>query len=1035
MNFDTEFYIAGENLLRYSNADNKLYDGYKIHWTPDLGNLFVNFNKNTEYIFNFSQAISFDLIKIYLIPTANYSKFGTTMSYDNVNNTYWLPYVRIYYSTDGTNFVEITSSNAVSITNWFQYYNAGYQPYIGNNDYGWINNSCGFIALKLNSTISNVLKIKISFNRNTTFLNDYKVCEIELKQLKKFKIREFNLNSENEVINNSFNKSEIFLKIDDLDFTLFNFADASNEIFGKINKDGTDYFLSNLIINSFEIDSVSKNATLQLIPYWQVNLSKGIDYNSPILTSRKYYPNDVIDLLLLMANLPSYMRGNWYGLFTPCDYYPDKENNILTELEDFLEANRQIFMTVDYKSCPVFYSRGYETYQTVSKTSEQYIEIPANSAEDYTPFSFNYFFNDRNFFETFVSQDIIHDYRNIQVYNQKIKHNIKKKRKKYLLGLINEVKRREIITETINEIQEISTPSEKETIKLVEWGSFNSIPSSYYTARDRCLSTQKLTIRCLSVPNNQVDTSRFVDENFFSGDTNRMFCFCELYLPAFTQNFYTTIQSIDIKYKDVRGEINFNQPLNTNFKYALNYNYNANNYDMVYVIYLKLFYNSPNADLLVGLYLRDKATGRLSYISRQRFNQDVDPRYRNFFQNLITGYSSATCEFSINVLTGNNYIPSPEVIIKDGYYPNQNLNFIMVQKMKLSGIKRVLSSDTFPSNYANYISIREWKGCEFSNLQINYVNAEYNVLYKANKDFQELNENLPMINVDYPVQSQDIIFAYILKNVYPYYSGIKLWFIKSIDETINFNYSNPTNYIEKYSKNLNYAKAINDLGREFIVSRLNVIKNVFSKNEEIFTQDITLKSNDIFHHIEEKKEILLPESFICFLQIKDKTYFFNQGSGTINDGTNYFDWAFSIERYRFRFYLKNLNTFDMVAKLNIFYKKFSLIQEDNFIVYDDLVKKYGYIENEIVGKIFNFSQVWYCKKFFDFYNQTAMFTMRDIIFEGDLGIWFNNNLIKIVDNYLGKKILILPNKIEHNISEDLIFETSIQGKIIGVENI
>ena len=59
--------------------------------------------------------------------------------------------------------------------------------------------------------------------------------------------------------------------------------------------------------------------------------------------------------------------------------------------------------------------------------------------------------------------------------------------------------------------------------------------------------------------------------------------------------------------------------------------------------------------------------------------------------------------------------------------------------------------------------------------------------------------------------------------------------------------------------------------------------------------------------------------------------------------------------------------------------------------------------------------------------------MKDIVIDGDMGLNLNNNFIKVIDKYLGKKIWVYPNRIEHYITEDLLFETSIQGKIIGEE--
>ncbi len=75
-------------------------------------------------------------------------------------------------------------------------------------------------------------------------------------------------------------------------------------------------------------------------------------------------------------------------------------------------------------------------------------------------------------------------------------------------------------------------------------------------------------------------------------------------------------------------------------------------------------------------------------------------------------------------------------------------------------------------------------------------------------------------------------------------------------------------------------------------------------------------------------------------------------------------------------------------------------------------------------------------EFFNFYNQRSEYAIKDIITDINTS-WYLNDILrfKVIDKFRNKKILIVPFSIMHEITEDLIAETSIKGKIIGEEDL
>jgi hypothetical protein len=1022
-NINSKFYIIkGQNKLLNSDfATNypKTCDGLRVHWQPDVGDLFETFSKNTEYVITFNDTINIDFIRFYLIPTSNYSKFGTTMQYDNNNNTYWMPYLRLYYSTNGTSWNSIDNSNAISISEWFSQYQTQYQPYIGEiNNWGWINNNEGFFAIKLNSTIQ-AKYLKFSLNRTTTFLNDYKVCEIEAFELIKFSIKEFRYNTERSIIENGVNDFTIDCTADDLDFNIYNNISTRNEIFGKVNIDGTDYLYGNLIVDLTEIDTVSRELTMTLLPYTMINYNRIIDYNTPVIAKRSdYYPYDIIDLLMLMANRPSYFLANFYAFLSPVIFIPQHNENIITNLTNFLEANRQVVVYRDYKDNWGFASRGYDTQSTYTKTNPQYIELPqGNGSSEYVYFTnFSNDFLDRNFWKNFFNQIIYRDYSTVGVYRTEAKQMVRKKRSDIFI-----YKKTKKVIETVYE----NIPVEKtgELIASEELNLLNYSPvkasGSPYNSNSWMIETNYIVANAMT----------------YRHSSDRMRATIILQMDGYNQDLKTRIDKMKFTYKDVRGEISFDFNFGKEFFRWIPFVYPSGSYD-----YPDLNYNGKTIKLTIALDVFYNDTKIRPVISLQTFNssgqnidfleKDCNPsksgneRFANMFSTKITDYNAGFLKVEIWAKSG---LPTP-------YIPNFRFS-----KVYLSGFARQYLISSFPAYSALNIDIKEWQGFILTNKQINN-NAEGIVMYKADKGYELLSKDEYTLNkIDYPVKTSNVYFAYILKNVYPYTTGGKLWEIASINETIQFNTSTPSSYIEKYCKNLNYSKTTNQYDREYIISLLRIYQKDINNVNKKYSKDINLYDTNDYTIETIEANLLDTEKIIAYFSVGDKLYMLiiDNQMHTINDGVNYFEYKVTFDNYKITYYIKNLKSSsptDLIGKLNIDYVETVLDDIEIINNYNILQKQYGVIEYEVNSmQTFTASQIYFIKTFFDWYNQSPVFTMKDIVIDGDMGLNLNNSFIKVIDKYLGKKIWIYPNRIEHYITEDLLFETSIQGKIIGEE--
>jgi len=1026
-NINSEFYIIkGQNKLLnsdFATSYPKTCDGLKVHWRPDAGDLFEIFSKNTEYSITFNETVNIDFIRFYLIPTSNYSKFGTRMQYDSNNNTYWMPYLRLYYSINGTDWSIINNSNAISMSEWFSQYQTLYQPYIGEpNDWGWINNNISFFAIKLNSTIQ-TRYLKFSLNRTTTFLNDYKVCEIEAFELLKFSIKEFRYNTERSIIENGVNDFTIDCTADDLNFNIYNNISTRNEIFGKVNIDGTDYLYGNLIVDLTEINTVSRELTMTLLPYTMINYNRIIDYNTPVIAKRSdYYPYDIIDLLMLMANKPSYFISGT-GILSPVIFIPQHNENIITNLTNFLEANRQAVVYRDCKDNWGFASRGYDTQSTYTKTNPQYIELPAGMSESNNPIiQFSQDFLDINFWKEFFSQRIYIDYSKVGLTRTEQKIITHRKTKRVLI--FKTVKKNiEIINEVIPIEKEGDLISVKDIQSLLDYFPVKNA-NSPYDANAWMMETSVITATAMSVP-------------YENNPNNLMNIIFKFKIPAYTETLATRLEKMEFEYEDVRGQIKFDLQFgkeffgNGSYVYPdIGYNYNATDYDRYLLIRIFSVYNSTWVYPFISIITVRKSDGAIVNSISKDYNPTLpgNIRFSQMFGINITGYTQAFGTVRIYAKKGL------------GTYFIDNLR---VSGVYFSGIARKYLVSSFPAYDALNIDIKDWPGFVITNKQL-INNIEAKVLYKTGENYNPLSVNEYTLNkITYPVNTSNVYFAYILKNVYPYTSGGKLWEIASINETIQFNTTTPSSYIEKYCKNLNYSKTTNLTDKEFLVSLLKIYQKDINNALENYSKDVCLQNtNDIITDTIEG--FLLNKDYVyAYLTTQDLSgnslyYLIPDGQEhIINDSKNYFKYLLYVDNFKIYYYIQNLKSsspLSLVGKLNIDF--FKTIFDDIEIInnYTSLQKQYGVIEYEANSmQTFTASQIYFIKTFFDWYNQSPVFTMKDIVIDGDMGLNLNNSFIKVIDRYLDKKIWIYPNRIEHYITEDLFFETSIQGKIIGEE--
>lgn len=426
-----KFYICSQNKLLDSDyANTKLCDGWKVNWTPDKGGLFETFNKQTDYVITFNNPISFDLIKFYFLPSTDYF-WGPrqTQERDFVDLGF---IIKIEYTTNGTDWVEINHYNAFCINNWFNLNNRGYD--IINS--GW---NCGTLAevlfLKLNNVISNVIKIKFKLNWSNPDISNWGITELEIKQTKEIKVKDINIDNERSILNNTLNDLKIIINTYDVDYSIYNFITANCEIFGYIYKDDIYHYFSNLIVDEANINISQRILTLILTTYDKNYFNEKVNYNTPILFKKAYYTSShCLELLLLQANIPQYFVDFYSGNFTQAVYYPNVEMSIKEELNDFLKSNLNIKLYRNYKNYFTVRNYGNENYSIISQTNETYTEYQNGFTEN-NNFLNPVFFTKKallndDFFNNFFQQDLIITDNYTKVYETIVKTILKRKVKK-----------------------------------------------------------------------------------------------------------------------------------------------------------------------------------------------------------------------------------------------------------------------------------------------------------------------------------------------------------------------------------------------------------------------------------------------------------------------------------------------------------------------------------------------------------------------------------------------------------------------------
>jgi hypothetical protein len=727
---------------------------------------------------------------------------------------------------------------------------------------------------------------------------------------------------------------------------------------------------------------------------------------------------------MLMANRPSYFLASFYAFLSPVIFIPQHNENIITNLTNFLEANRDFVSFRDYKDNWGFASRGYDTQSTYTKTSPQYIELPSGMSESSNPIvPFSQDFLDIGFWKEFFSQRIYVDYTKVNL--TKIESKLVYHRKVINHGLWKTVKKwTETVYETVPADKGDNLTSYKD-LTLLEYSPVKNV-KDYHNNDITIMDAQEITASAMSIP---LPTNP-------NGAMAVIFTFQIPCLSTSVHNF-TRIDKIDFTYSDVRGEANFSLQFGQEF---IEVSFGGTVINQKY--YPDVFYYTTHTYFIVKIISQYNSTyvyPDVSIVSYNDLGQEIEKYYRNYYPNTqdnirfsqmfstnITGYTQAFATIKVWAKTG----------LGGNYY-----NSFKIQGLNLSGIARKYLVSSFPAYHALNIDIKDWQGFQLTNQQLNN-NAEGTTIYKTGKNYNFLSPKEYTLNkIDYPVNTSNVYFAYILKNIYPYTTGGKLWEIASINETILFNISTPSSYVEKYCKNLNYSKTINQYDREYIVSLLKIYQKDINKTIKDYSKDILLQiTNDII--IDTIEGNLIDYNFIS-TSFQDTTnnivyYLITDGQEhIINDSKNYFKYLIYADNYKIYYYIQNLkNTtpLSLVGKLNIDYSEIVIDDIEIINNYEDLQKQYGVIEYEANSmQTFTASQIYFIKTFFDWYNQSPVFTMKDIVIDGDMGLNLNNGFIKVIDKYLGKKIWIYPNRIEHYITEDLLFETSIQGKIIGEE--
>jgi len=496
------------------------------------------------------------------------------------------------------------------------------------------------------------------------------------------------------------------------------------------------------------------------------------------------------------------------------------------------------------------------------------------------------------------------------------------------------------------------------------------------------------------------------------------------------------LDSIKFEYEDIRGTGDAVIDLKRTPQIA--FPYQEDGYYHILRITCYTSYNSADVNGIIALtihYLKkDKTTGAETYISLYFTDATMSnyPRGLNFFgPRTITGYTTGILKLTINFRKDTGLAP------------------FKTYGVKLSGLVRRYAVDTFTNFHGIDGTIMGGGTFKLTNRTANEINCDYEIYYAGKNKVNKLGrDNSHLTELEYNEESVqyygNVDFCYVLKNVYPCYGTGKINFVNNLRVTAGYNMSvSDISYQDVYCKNIEYSKRRQSNEREMLFNQLDVnVYNFIEKIKENGSGDIQILPSDISEIIFEEDYRIIKDKIITYL-VFDKEgqkikYFLQEGTHNISDENINITYTLIYENLRI--YCKITNN-DTVSKLRC-----ELQTHYTALEYEGVPKLViNKISSELNGAIsysvnnsfiLSNKQVRAILDFMNFYNQKSEFVFKDIVTNSNFG-WYLTDILrfKIIDPFRNKKIIIVPFSLMHELTEDLITETSIQGKIIGEEDI